>query len=249
MSSGKVFLIGAGPGDIELLTLKAVRCLQQLDIALIDDLVNPDIASLLPAGCEIVPVGKRGGCQSARQSDIEARLLAEARAGRRVGRIKGGDPFIFGRGGEEMQTLHAAGITVEVINGLTAALAVPATLGIPLTHRAHVHGVTLVSGHTHQGDEPNWHQLARSGTTLVIYMGMSRLAHICQQLQAAGMDTATPAAAIQHGTLPQQRQVVGTLASLPTLVEAAALGSPALLVIGPTVALADPKHSVIKESA
>jgi len=252
MKPGKVYLIGAGPGDVELLTLKAVRRLGLADVVLIDDLANPEVLQFVPEHAEVVYVGKRGGCASVAQADIETRLLSEALAGRSVARVKGGDPFVFGRGGEEMQTLLAAGIDVEVVNGITAGLAVPATLGIPLTHRDHVHGVTFVSGHTHQGDEPDWAALAKSGMTLVIYMGMSRLGLITEQLQQ-GLLADTPAAAIQYGTRPEQREVVGTLATLAADVAAAGLGSPALIVVGPTVALARlparSAHSIEKEFA
>ncbi|WP_432260610.1 uroporphyrinogen-III C-methyltransferase [Cupriavidus sp. TMH.W2] len=234
---GKAYLIGAGPGDVELLTLKAVRCLRHADVVLIDDLANPEVLQFVPPDAEVIPVGKRGGGASTAQADIERRMLDEALAGRCVARVKGGDPFVFGRGGEEMQALLAAGIEVEVVNGITAGLAVPATLGIPLTHRDHVHGAMFVSGHTHKGDGPDWHLLARSGMTLVIYMGMTNLSHISAQLQRA-MPPDTPAAAIQDGTRPEQRQVVTTLARIADDVAAAGLGSPALLVIGPTVGLA-----------
>lgn len=237
MTPGKVYLIGAGPGDVELLTLKAVRRLGLAEVVLIDDLANPEVLQFVPEHVEVVYVGKRGGRVSVAQTDIEARLLAEAQAGRCVARIKGGDPFVFGRGGEEMQALLAAGIEVEVVNGITAALAVPATLNIPLTHRDHVHGVTFVSGHTKRGDEPNWSALATSGMTLVIYMGMRRLGFISEQLQQ-GLPADTPAAAIQHGTRREQREVVSTLAQLADDVAAAGLGSPALVVVGPTVGLA-----------
>lgn len=236
--SGKVYLIGAGPGDIELLTLKAVRRLALAEVVLLDDLANPEVLQFAAPDAEVVHVGKRGGCPSTAQTDIERRMLDEARAGRCVARVKGGDPFVFGRGGEEMQTLLAAGIEVEVVNGITAGIAVPATLGIPLTHRDHVHGVTFVSGHTHQGDEPDWRLLAQSGMTLVIYMGMGRLAHIAGQLLRHGLAADTPAAAIQHGTRPDQRQVLSTLECLAADVAGARLGSPALLVIGRTVGLA-----------
>ncbi|CAJ0808918.1 Uroporphyrinogen-III C-methyltransferase [Ralstonia psammae] len=236
---GKVYLIGAGPGDVELLTLKAVRRLERADVVLIDDLANPEVLQFVPKDAQVIHVGKRGGCASTAQADIERRMLDEALAGRCVARVKGGDPFVFARGGEEMQTLLAAGIEVEVVNGITAGLAVPATLGIPLTHRDHVHGAIFVSGHSHKGDGPDWQLLARSGMTLVIYMGMAHLSHISTQLQQA-LPPDTPAAAIQHGTRSEQRQVLSTLARLADDVAAASLGSPALLVIGPTVGLARP---------
>jgi len=232
---GQVYLIGAGPGDIELLTLKAVNRLGRADLVLIDDLANPEVLQFVRPDCEVVSVGKRGGCPSAAQTVIEQRMLDAALAGRVVARVKGGDPMVFGRGGEEIQTLRAAGVAVEVVSGITAAVAVPATLGIPLTHRAHVHGVTLVSGHSHQDDEPNWGLLAQSGMTLVIYMGMTHLEHICGELLAHGLAPNTPAAAIQYGTLPQQRQVLSTLQHLNQDVARAELGSPALVIVGQTV--------------
>jgi uroporphyrin-III C-methyltransferase len=235
---GKVFLIGAGPGDIELLTLKAVRRLGQAELVLIDDLANPEVLQFVPPGTEVIHVGKRGGCPSAAQADIERLMLAQAQSGRCVARVKGGDPFVFGRGGEEMLSLLAAGIEVEVINGITAGIAVPATLGIPVTHRGHVHGVTFVSGHTHQGDEPNWRALAQSGMTLVIYMGLGHIAHITGQLIEHGLAEDMPAAVIQQGTCPDQRQVLSTVRHLAEDVAAAKLGSPALTIIGPTVSLA-----------
>ncbi|MEN7431196.1 uroporphyrinogen-III C-methyltransferase [Chromobacterium sp. TRC.1.1.SA] len=247
--TGKVYLIGAGPGDLDMLTLKAARCLKLADVALVDDLVHPDIRAMLRPDAEIVPVGKRGGCPSTPQAAIEQRMIDEARAGKTVARLKGGDPFVFGRGGEEMLTLQAAGIEVEIVNGLSAGLAVPATLGIPLTHRSFVHGVTFVSGHPHQdGDEPNWQALAQSGMTLVIYMGVKRLPLIRAELLRHGLAADTPAAAIENGTLPQQRQVLSTLGALEQDMSAAGIHSPALIVIGPTVALASCSPSALERS-
>ncbi|BEV70987.1 hypothetical protein THUN1379_04690 [Paludibacterium sp. THUN1379] len=236
---GKVFLIGAGPGDVELLTLKAVRRLGQADLILIDDLANPEVLQFAAPNVEVIHVGKRCGAHSAAQHEIEALLLQAAQAGRQVARVKGGDPFIFGRGGEEMQTLLAAGIEVEIISGITSGSAVPATLGIPLTHRHFVHGVTFVSGHSHKdGDEPDWAVLAQSGMTLVVYMGLNNLAHISQRLIAGGMAADMPAAAIQYGTRPEQRQALAPLGQLARAVEQRGIGSPALLIIGRTVSLA-----------
>ncbi|MBV8049044.1 MAG: uroporphyrinogen-III C-methyltransferase [Paludibacterium sp.] len=238
--TGKVFLIGAGPGDVELLTLKAVRCLGLADLVLIDDLASPDVLRFAAPGVEVIHVGKRCGAHSAAQHEIEALLVDAARAGRVVARVKGGDPFIFGRGGEEMLTLRAAGIDVAVINGITSGSAVPATLGIPLTHRHFVHGVTFVSGHSHKdGDEPDWARLAQSGMTLVVYMGLNHVSHIADALIAGGLAADTPAAAIQYGTRPEQRQALATLATLADAVKNQGIGSPALLVIGRTVSLAD----------
>jgi uroporphyrin-III C-methyltransferase len=245
---GKVYLIGAGPGDPELLTFKAARCLGQAQVVLIDALVGRGVLAHAAPDAEIVEVGKRCGFHSAAQHDIEARMLAEARAGRCVARVKGGDPFIFGRGGEEIDTLRAAGIEVEVINGITAGSAVPATLGIPLTHRHLAHGVTFVSGHSHQdGAEADWARLAQSAMTLVIYMGMNNLDHIVGRLLAGGLDAGTPAAVIEQGTLPTQRQTLASLGGLCAAAKRAGLGCPALIVIGHTVSFARADAAYIRQ--
>jgi uroporphyrin-III C-methyltransferase len=186
----------------------------------------------------VIEVGKRGGCKSTPQEFIERLMVRLASRGSIVARIKGGDPFVFGRGGEEALTLARVGIECEVIPGITAGIGVPAALGIPVTHRGLARGVTFVTGHTRDGSGPDWAALARTGTTLVIYMGMQRVAAIAAALQAAGMPAATPAAAIQNGTTALQRHVVTTLATLADAARAAALGSPALIVIGEVVGLA-----------
>lgn len=234
---GKVYLIGAGPGDPELLTLKAVRALGEADVVLLDELVDRAVLAHAPKA-RVVEVGKRGGCRSTPQAFIQRLMLRLARAGQVVARVKGGDPFVFGRGGEEMLALRKAGIAYEVVSGVTAGIAVTAALGIPVTHRDCVRGVTFVTGHARAGGDINWEALARSGTTLVIYMGMTNLPAIVARLLAAGLPAQTPAAAIQHGTWRQQRQVVTTLAQLSAAVEQAALGSPAIVVIGDVVSLA-----------
>ena len=235
---GKVFLIGAGPGDVELLTLKAVKALGQADVVLIDDLVNREVLQFVRPGTRVVEVGKRGGCKSTPQDFIERQLVHEARAGCVVARVKGGDPFIFGRGGEEMETLRAAGIAVEVINGITAGIGVPAALGIPVTHRDFSHGVTFITGHTQADGALDWQALVKGGTTLVIYMGVAHLPGIVESLVAGGMNAATSACAIQNGTLASQRSVVTTLAQLQQAVADADIGSPAIIVIGDVVSLA-----------
>jgi uroporphyrin-III C-methyltransferase len=236
--TGKVYLVGAGPGDVELLTLKAVRALGEADVVLLDDLVNRDVLRFVPARARVIEVGKRGGCRSTPQAFIERLMVRMAKTGATVARVKGGDPFVFGRGGEEMEALCAAGIAVEVVSGITAGLGVPATLGIPVTQRGACHGVTLVTGHTRDGREPNWTALAQSGTTLVIYMGVATLSSLVQRLVAAGMPPRTPAAAIQNGTLPEQRSIVVALSDLPRALNEAQLGSPAILVIGEVVKFA-----------
>jgi uroporphyrin-III C-methyltransferase len=236
--NGKVYLIGAGPGDVELLTLKAVRALSQADVALVDELVNPEVRDFLRPDARVIDVGKRGGCKSTPQSFIERQMVQFARQGLKVARVKGGDPFVFGRGGEEVETLMAAGIEVEVINGITAGIGAPAALGIPVTHRDFSRGVTLVTGHTRNGDAPNWDALVRSGTTLVIYMGISNLAQIVAGLRAAGLAESAPVAVIQNGTLANQRSLVTRLADLVGAVNRAGLGSPAIVVVGEVVRLA-----------
>lgn len=240
MSRGKAFLIGAGPGDPELLTLKAVRALGAADVVLVDDLVNRDVLQFAPPHARVIETGKRGGCRSTPQAFIEKLMVRFARRGLVVARLKGGDPFVFGRGGEELATLRDAGVDVEVICGITSGIGAAATLGIPVTHRDCTHGVTFITGHTRAGKDVNWAALAAGGTTLVIYMGMARLADIVAQLQSAGMPALTPAAVIEHGTLPSQRSLITTLAALPLAVIEHGLGSPAIVVIGEVVNHAQP---------
>jgi uroporphyrin-III C-methyltransferase len=239
MPRGRVVLAGAGPGDPELLTLKAVRALREADVVLHDDLVPRAILAFARDDARLVAVGKRGGCRSTPQAFIEHLLIREARAGHRVLRLKGGDPFVFGRGGEEVAALRAAGIAVEVIPGITAGLAAPAAIGIPVTHRACAHGVALVTGHAADGsdDETDWRALVRSGLTLVIYMGMARADALRAKLLAAGMTPAMPVAVIANATRPEQHAVVTTLSRLVEDAAAAALDSPAIIVVGPVAAL------------
>jgi uroporphyrin-III C-methyltransferase len=235
--AGKVYLVGAGPGDPELLTLKAVRALARADVIMIDDLVDRRVLEFAPAA-RVIEVGKRGGCKSTPQKFIERLMVRLASRGSVIARVKGGDPFVFGRGGEEAQALARAGVACEVIPGITAGIGVPAALGIPVTHRGLARGVTFVTAHTREGSGPDWAALAHTDTTLVIYMGMQRVGEIAVELQAAGMPATTPAAVIQNGTLQSQRQVIATLATLPDAARAAALGSPALIIIGAVVGLA-----------
>lgn len=239
MQTGTVYLIGAGPGDPELMTLKAARLLGEADVVLVDDLVNRAVLDHARSDARIIEVGKRGGCQSTPQAFIHRQMIAEARAGKVVARLKGGDPFMFGRGGEEIEALRAAGIPVEVISGVTSGIAVPAALGIPVTHRDWAPGVTFVTGHTRDGNSVNWAALAAARTTLVIYMGVKNLPDIVTQLLAAGLPASTPAAAIQSGTLGAQREVKATLVTLQAAMHAADIGSPAILVIGAVASLAD----------
>jgi len=240
-----VTLIGAGPGDPELLTLKAARALGAADVVLVDELVNRGCLAHVRSTAKIIEVGKRGGCKSTPQAFIEKLLISHAREKKNVVRLKGGDPFVFGRGGEEVEALRAQGIDVEVIPGITAGTAVPATLGIPVTHREFARGVTFVTGHTKDGTEPNWQALAHSGTTLVIYMGLRGLEKILSCLKAAGMDASTPACIIENGTLHNQKQRVATLGTL----SAAGFASPALIVIGDVVRFARVASALPKAKA
>ena len=233
---GKVYLIGAGPGDPELLTLKAVRALGEADVVLVDDLVHRGVLAYARPGTRVIDVGKRGGCKSTPQTFIEKLMVRLAQRGALVARLKGGDPFVFGRGGEELVALREAGIEVEVVSGITAGIAVPAALGIPVTHRGLARGAIFVTGHAAGADEPEWEQLARCGLTLVIYMGIARLASISTRLQAGGLPGDTPAAVIQNGTLSNERSSVMTLAELP--VAERDFSSPAIVVIGAVARLA-----------
>jgi len=232
---GRVTLVGAGPGDPELLTLKAIRAIRSATVLLVDDLVGQGVLRFARRSARVVHVGKRGGCASTPQAFIEKLMAAEALKGERVVRLKGGDPFVFGRGGEEAEHLRAQGIEVEVVNGITAGLAAATALGVPLTHRAHAHGVVLVTGHARGEDAAlHWPTLAAAaaqGLTLVVYMGASTVAELQQGLLGA-LPADTPAAVVQHASLTTQRQAVGTLGSLASLVHAHGLGSPAIIVVG-----------------
>jgi uroporphyrin-III C-methyltransferase len=232
---GRVVLVGAGPGDPELLTLRAAKAIASADVVLVDDLVNPEIVKLAPESARVVWVGKRGGCKSTPQAFIEKLMVMAAKEGQTVVRLKGGDPFIFGRGGEEVQALHAEGIQVQVINGITSGLAAVTSLNTPLTHREHAHGVIFVTGHAKPGDGIDFAQLAHTAhqarLTLVIYMGVSGAAHIQNEL-LQGLPGQTPAAIIQNASLPTQRHAVTTLDSLCDTIEREHLASPSVIVIG-----------------
>ena len=228
---GKVYLIGAGPGDPQLMTLKGARALGRADVVLVDALVNRGCLAHARPDARIVEVGKRAGAGTS-QAFIEKVMVQTAKNGGTVARLKGGDPFIFGRGGEELRALLDAGIEVEVVPGITAGIGVPAALGIPLTHRDLAHGVSFVTGH---GADVDWQALVRSRTTLVIYMGLRNLQAIVSELAAAGMDPRTPACVVENGTLANQRQVITRLGAL----SGAGFRGPVLIVIGAVVGLAN----------
>jgi uroporphyrin-III C-methyltransferase len=235
VTAGRVYLVGAGPGAPDLLTLRAVRVLAAADVVLVDDLVDRNVLSCCKPEAKIIAVGKRAGCRSTPQDFIQRLMLRYARAGLSVVRLKGGDPFVFGRGGEELEFLARHGVQVEVVPGLTAGIAVPAALGVPVTHRDLTHGVTLVTGHTRADGAPDWKALAHTGTTLVIYMGLRRIEPIARQLIGHGVRATTPAAVIEQGTHANQRHVLAPLSEIAHAAHAARLKAPALIVIGDVV--------------
>ncbi|MCU1361367.1 MAG: uroporphyrinogen methyltransferase [Ilumatobacteraceae bacterium] len=227
-----VAIVGAGPGDPELLTLKAARLIGQADVVLYDRLVSPQILAMAPSHAELIDVGKRPG-GSHTQDVLNDLLVAVSTPGRNVVRLKGGDPFMFGRGGEEAEVLVRNGISYEIVPGISSALAAPAAVGIPVTHRNVARAVTVVTGHEAIDSSPvDWSALARVGSTLVVLMGIERRGQIAHTLIAAGFDAATPVAVIIDATTPQQRQWTGDLASLAD----APVASPGVIVIGAVAA-------------
>jgi uroporphyrin-III C-methyltransferase / precorrin-2 dehydrogenase / sirohydrochlorin ferrochelatase len=238
--SGEVTLVGAGPGDPELLTLKALRALQDADVILHDRLVPRAVLDMARRDASRICVGKAAGGVGSTQEEINALLIEHASQGKRVVRLKGGDPFIFGRGGEELEALQRAHIRFSVIPGITAASGCAAYAGIPLTHRDHAHSVTFITGHEDSdGREPDYQALAKPGITAVFYMGLARVEHIAARLVQHGAPEALPAALIAQGTLENQRVITGTLATIAAAAARAGLESPALLVVGKVVSLHD----------
>lgn len=235
---GKVYLIGAGPGDPELITVKGLRCLRMADVVLYDRLISAELLDEAPAHAELVFVGKQTGHHMMPQIEINRLMISYARDGRVVVRLKGGDPFVFGRGGEEVLALALADIPFEVIPGVSSAIAVPASAGIPVTHRDYASSVTIVTGHQAHEDEStivNWKALAQLGGTLVVLMGVKALTDFTHLLREAGLSSELPAAVIQEGTTSRQRVVTGTLADIAERALAAGLSSPATTVIGNVV--------------
>lgn len=238
--TGTVALVGAGPGDPDLLTLRALRVLQDADVVVHDKLVDERIMDYVRRDARRIYVGKSKSHHTMSQEAINQVLVAEAQAGYRVVRLKGGDPFLFGRGGEELQVLRAANIPVEVVPGITAALGCGASTTIPVTHRDHANGVTFVTGHGKDGEpDLDWQSLARLRHTLVVYMGLSAAGTIARRLTEAGMPADTPAALIEKGTRPDQKLITGRLDSLASLAAAHGLTGPAIIIIGDVVRLAD----------
>jgi uroporphyrin-III C-methyltransferase/precorrin-2 dehydrogenase/sirohydrochlorin ferrochelatase len=237
--AGMVMLVGAGPGDPGLLTLRALRALQRADVILADRLVPAEILGMARREAEIIDVGKQPGGRGARQGRINRLLVVHARRGRVVVRLKGGDPFIFGRGGEELEYLKRHGIAYEVVPGITAALACAAYAGIPLTHRDHSHGLQFVTAHCRESlERVDWRGLARPGQTLAFYMGVAGLEAVRDRLIEAGLPPATPAALVENGSRPEQRVIVTELAALAAAARSHAITTPALLFVGEVTALA-----------
>lgn len=235
---GEVYLVGAGPGDPELLTLKALRLMQQADVVIYDRLVSAPILELCRRDAEKVYVGKARSNHSVPQEGINALLVKYAQAGKRVCRLKGGDPFIFGRGGEEIQELFAAGIPFQVVPGITAASGCSAYAGIPLTHRDYAQSVRFLTGHLKEGSpELPWNELVYENQTLVLYMGLVGLEHICQQLVAHGQRPDMPVALVSKGTTPEQKVVVGTLSNIASKIAEYQIHAPTLTIIGEVVSL------------
>ncbi|CAH2605024.1 Uroporphyrinogen III methylase [Rhodovastum atsumiense] len=244
-------LVGAGPGDPELLTLRAVRALREADVVLYDALVEPAVLDLVPPKARRIDVGKRCGRHAMSQAAINTLIVREARAGAHVVRLKGGDPFIFGRGGEELDSLRAAGVPVEVVPGITAACATAARLGIPLTHRDVARSLHLVTGHGSDGAVPghDWAGLAASGGTVAAYMAARTLPTIAARLTEAGLPGSTPAVAVENASRPGERALFGTLAELPACLHEQGFSGPTLVLIGAVVALAQARKDTLHRAA
>jgi len=238
---GTVYLVGAGPGDPDLITRKGLRLLRAADVVVYDRLIAPELLDEARPGAELIFAGKGPGCHTMPQNSINRLLVTHGRRGHAVARLKGGDPFVFGRGGEEALALAAAGIPFEIVPGVSSAIAVPAYAGIPVTHRGHAPLLTVVTGHEGDGatGAVDWDALARLGGTIVIMMGVATLPGLTRRLSDGGLAPATPAAVIAQGTTARQRVVTGTLADIAERAAAARVGSPAITVIGAVAALSD----------
>lgn len=245
---GKVYLVGAGPGDPGLMTLKGKTLLEHADVIIYDALVSEPILAMMNPQAEQINAGKRRGRHSLPQTETTQLLIEKAKTNAIVVRLKGGDPFVFGRGGEEMEDLIRAGVSVEVVPGITSGIAAPAYAGIPLTHRQYSSSVTFVTGHESVGKyraEVNWNAIAHGSETIVVYMGIHNLSHIVSQLSSANLNPETPVALVRWGTRPDQETLFGTLATIVERAETAGFEAPAIVVIGRVVNL----HSLLAQAA
>ena len=248
---GPVHIVGAGPGDPELLTLKAFRLIQQADIVFHDKLVSAEIMDMVRRDADRVPVGKSKGEHLVPQDGIHELMIAAAREGKRVVRLKGGDPFIFGRGGEEVEALRTAGIEATVVPGISSAMGCAASANVPLTHRDHAQTLTFVTGHAQKGGVPDldWEGLAKPHQTVVVFMGVGTSAIISQKLREAGLSGETPVAVIENGTRANETRGFGTLEALPQIIETNGIKGPALLIIGEVAGLpAEARNHFIAEA-
>lgn len=251
---GRVLLVGAGPGDPDLLTIKALRAILHADLVLYDHLVSDAVLQMVPSGAERLYVGKASGSHSLAQDDICALMVRLARSGRSLVRLKGGDPLIFGRGGEEAEALARAGIPFEFIPGISSAQGAAAQLGLPLTHRDHAHALLLVTGHLREDGrgeaaDVDWASWARPQQTLVIYMGLGRLEFLSRKLIEHGLPAGTPAALIERATTPQQRWIAATVATLPERARTAQVRAPALIVVGTVVQAREDLQALVRSAA
>lgn len=237
MTSGKVWLVGAGPGDVGLMTVRGMALLGEADVVVFDSLASKDLLKNVRPGAELIDVGKRGGMHKAEQDEINEILFQQASSGRTVVRLKGGDPFLFGRGGEEVLYLRAKGIDVGVVPGVSSSLAVPELAGIPVTHRNVSSGVTIITGHQMEGGSLDWVSLARSGSTLVILMGMSNLEANMRRLIEGGLPSGTPVAVIQEGSTSRQKVLVTCLENANDDCSKDSISAPAIIVVGDVVSL------------
>jgi uroporphyrin-III C-methyltransferase len=241
MVMGKAYIVGAGPGDPELITVKALRCIQRADVILYDRLVNPELLKEAKRNCHLIYCGKQPNYHTLQQETINHLLVKYTKQGKNVVRLKGGDPFVFGRGAEEVEALVAKGLQVEVVPGITAGIAAPAYAGIPITHRELGSSFAVVTGHKPKGKptDINWKSLAAGVDTLAIYMGITNLSYICGELIKHGKKENTPVAVIQQGTTRHQRTVTGTLSSIVSMVEKEGIQNPAMIVVGEVVTFRD----------
>jgi uroporphyrin-III C-methyltransferase/precorrin-2 dehydrogenase/sirohydrochlorin ferrochelatase len=238
MNLGEVYLVGAGPGDPDLLTFKALRLMQQADVVLYDRLVSKGVMELVRRDAELIYVGKKGGSESTRQIDINERLVELAKSGKRVCRLKGGDPFIFGRGGEEIETLSDNGIPFQVVPGITAASGCASYAGIPLTHRNYSQSCRFVTAHLKDGSSNlPWNEFVVEQQTIVFYMALTSVNHICQQLIVHGMREDMPVALVERGTTPEQKVYTTSLSKLPDLINNQEIHAPTLMIVGEVVSL------------